>query len=266
MPNSQTKNVLTEIVAHKVQELVVRKQQRAQEQLESAAQILAPGARLEAAFHQSRFNVRCILEIKPSSPSAGVLAETFDLPAILEKYQQYGVAISVLTDRKYFGGSLDLFNNVAQAVNIPVLCKDFIIDPYQVYEARCAGAQAVLLIVKALSDEQLSALMSVTLKLGMTPLVEIQDETELNRALKVEPTILLINNRNLQSLAIDLATTERLSPKIPEGILKISASGIENRHDIDRLKPFCDGFLIGSLLMRQPSPVALQQTLQELIL
>jgi indole-3-glycerol phosphate synthase / phosphoribosylanthranilate isomerase len=265
MPNSQTKNVLGEIVAHKAQELIVRKQHCPQSQLVAAAQILSPNARLEAAFQQSTANVRCILEIKPSSPSAGVLAKTLDLPGLLEQYQQAGVAISVLTDQKYFGGSLELLNQVASTVTMPVLCKDFIIDPYQLYEARCAGAEAVLLIVKALNDVQLSELMDITLQLGMTPLVEIQDEEELNRALKINPTMLLINNRNLQTLAIDLATTEELAPKIPAGILKVSASGIENRNDIDRLKPVCDGFLIGSLLMRQSSPEALQKTLQELI-
>lgn len=264
MHNSQTKNVLGEIVAHKAQELILRKQKCQQKELEAAAQTLLPAARLEAAFYHSTATVRCILEIKPSSPSAGVLAETVDLPVLLEHYQQAGVAISVLTDQKYFGGSLDLLSQVASTVRMPVLCKDFIIDPYQIYEARCAGAQAILLIVKSLSDAQLSDLVELTLKLGMTPLIEIQDEDELNRALKVNPTIFLINNRDLKTLAIDLATTEKLAPKIPNSILKISASGIENRNDIERLKPFCDGFLIGSLLMRQPSSEKLKQTLQEL--
>jgi indole-3-glycerol phosphate synthase len=264
MSNLQTKRVLDEIVANKAQELIARKQQRPLAQFEKDVKMLAPGAPMEAAFLNSKPPVKCILEIKPSSPSAGVLTQTLDLDNILAAYAKFGVGISVLTDQKYFGGSLELLSKVAECVPLPVLCKDFIIDPYQVMEARQAGAHAVLLIVKALNDPQLLALYRLIKQLGMTPLVEIQDEQELSRALALEPSILLINNRNLQTLDIDLATTERLAPKVPAGILKISASGIENRRDIDRLKAYCDGFLIGSLLMRQPSPERLVETLQGL--
>jgi indole-3-glycerol phosphate synthase len=265
MSNLQTKRVLDEIVAHKAQELIARKQQRPLAQFEKDVEVLASGAPLETAFLNSAMAIKCILEIKPSSPSAGVLKETLDLDTILDCYSQFGVGISVLTDHKYFGGSLELLSQVAERVPIPVLCKDFIIDPYQIFEARHAGAQAVLLIVKALSDSQLSELFNLTTQWGMTPLVEIQDEEELARSLAVDPSILLINNRNLQTLDIDLATTEQLASKVPAGILKISASGIENRQDIERLKDCCDGFLIGSLLMRQPSPEHLKKTLLELI-
>jgi indole-3-glycerol phosphate synthase len=169
-----------------------------------------------------------------------------------------------LTDEAYFGGSLALLAQVTQAVSTPVLRKDFILDPYQVAEARLAGADAVLLIVKSLSDSQLKELTAAVRHWGMTPLIEIQDAPELERALAMDPSILLINNRDLQTLQMDMTTTSRLGPLIPPGVIRLSASGVESRADIDRLKPYCDGFLIGSLLMRQPTPAHLEKVLQEL--
>lgn len=262
-------NVLGTIVAHKIQEVADRRKHRPLHQWVSQVQAFPQPHALERAIrpiHNATQKPACILEIKPASPSAGVLQEKLDLASILPIYAQYGVAISVLTDAHYFGGSLELLHSVSNQVALPTLCKDFIIDPSQVYEARQAGAQAVLLIVKALSDAQLAELNQLALTLGMTPLIEVQDAEEVKRALTVNPTVLLINNRNLQTLKMDLSTTERLSPLIPEGILKISASGIQNKADILRLQPYCDGFLIGSTLMRQSNPEALTQKLKELLL
>jgi indole-3-glycerol phosphate synthase len=265
MNNLPAHNVLDAIVAHKREEVAQRKQHRPlSEWVSQVAACTQPHA-LERAIRQATPKPACILEIKPASPSAGVLQETLDLASILPIYAQYGVAISVLTDAHYFGGSLALLQSVRNQVTLPTLCKDFIIDPYQVYEARQAGAQAVLLIVKALSDAQLTELNALVLTLNMTPLIEVQDAEEVKRALKINPSILLINNRNLQSLKMDLSTTERLSPLIPEDILKIAASGIQDKADILRLQPHCDGFLIGSTLMRQPTPEALAKKLQELL-
>ena len=193
-----------------------------------------------------------------------MLAEQLDLAPLLALYQRYGTAISVLTDAQYFGGSLNLLAEVTQTVSVPVLRKDFILDPYQVAEARRAGADAVLLIVKALSNAQLQELNAAIRHWGMTPLIEIQDEHELERALAVGPSILLIYNRDLQTLQMEMTTTSRLAPLVPPGILRVSASGIENRADMEALKPYCDGFLIGSLLMRQPSPAHLERVLLEL--
>ncbi len=258
-------NVLGTIVAHKLEEVANRKKHRPLNQWMNQVRAFPQPHALERAIRQSIQKPACILEIKPASPSAGVLKETLDLASILPIYAQYGVAISVLTDAHYFGGSLELLQSVSDQVTIPTLCKDFIIDPYQVYEARHAGAQAVLLIVKALSDAQLTELNERVLTLGMTPLIEVQDAEEVRRALEVNPSILLINSRNLQTLEMDLSTTERLSPLIPEGILKISASGIQNKADIVRLQPHCDGFLIGSTLMREPTPEALAKKLQALL-
>lgn len=262
MTTSTDKSVLLKIMAHKQQEIAARKQQRSLAELMKTVQPCEPG-RLEQAFRNPTPVCKLMLEIKPASPSAGVLAETPDLSNILQAYNQAGVAISVLTDEKYFGGSLSLLAEVASRTPLPVLCKEFILDPYQLYEAREAGASAVLLIMKALEDTQLSELTQTARALGLTPLIEIQDEGELERSLAVEPTVLLINNRNLHTLDMDMDTTARLAGGIPSGILRISASGIENRADIERLQPHCDGFLIGSALMRQPAD-QLAAKLQEL--
>lgn len=262
MTISTNKSVLDTIVAHKREEVAARKQQRSLQDLIKTVTPCAPG-QLEKAFQQSSPVTKLMLEIKPASPSAGVLASNLDLGQLLPAYNQYGIAISVLTDTHFFGGSLQLLSEVAKQTPHPVLCKDFIIDPYQVYEARLAGAAAVLLIVKSLEDSQLSELIDLSRSLGMTPLVEVQTTEEVKRAVRLNPTILLINNRNLQTLEMDMETTARLSASIPKEILRVSASGIECRADIERIQPFCDGFLIGSAMMRQPAK-KLATTLKEL--
>lgn len=255
-------SVLDNIVAHKQQEIGLRKAQRPITELLSVTD--KAERRFEKALQPTlNAQTKLILEIKPASPSAGVLAESFELEPILASYNQYASAISVLTDRKFFQGSLELLSEVAQHSPHPVLCKDFVLDPYQVYEARLAGAEAVLLIAKILSDESLQTLHDTVCELGMTPVVEIQNEGELERALALHPSVILINNRNLETFDIHLETTLRLAPQIPDGILRVSASGIECRADIDGLMPVCSTFLIGSILMRTP-PKALPQKLQEL--
>lgn len=194
--------------------------------------------------------LKFIAEIKPSSPSAGVIRAEVKLPEILEFYNQYASAISVLTDQKYFGGSLELLSEVSRNSPRPTLCKDFIVSERQVRDARRAGAQAVLLIVKILSDEELVTLHAAILALGMTPLVEIQNDEELDRALKITPQALLINNRNLETFEITFDTTKQLIPRIPSNIVVISASGIERRADVEELLPFCTKFLVGTSLMK----------------
>lgn len=250
---SDRKNVLDGIMAYKREEVALRKQAfPLKDWMETVNP--CPPRQLEAAFRRTDRNVRLMLEIKPASPSEGVMASTLDLDAIVEAYQRYGVAISVLTDKRFFGGSLELLASVTEKAACPVLCKEFIFDPYQIYEARRAGAAAILLIVKALEDAQLSELSETAISLGMTPLVEVQDQAETARALSFQPRpgILLINNRNLQTLEMDLSTTPRLSSLIPSDVLRVSASGVKTVADIARLKPDCDGFLIGSALMRRP--------------
>lgn len=263
MNATQSDNVLGRIVEHKKIEVADRKQNRPLKDWKHLVSPCAP-CPLETAFERQDVNTRLMLEIKPASPSMGVMQSDLNLEPILEAYNQTAVAISVLTDAKFFGGSLDLLKTVVQNTHLPVLCKDFILDSYQVYEARLAGASAVLLIVKMLNEDQLLELTQLIRSLGMTPLVEIQNTEELKRALAVDSSILLINNRNLETLEIDLNTTQQLSSGIPSGILRVSASGIENRVQIENINPYCDGFLIGSALMKQPADQLLNK-LKELI-
>ena len=206
-----------------------------------------------------------IAEIKPKSPSAGILDDNFNLDKILTIYNKYAKALSVLTDVKYFAGSFDLLAQASQKSNLPTLCKDFIIDPYQCYLARSCGAEAVLLIVKILKDKELIDLYSQIKELGMTPIVEIQNEVELDRidSLDLKPEIILINNRNLENFTIDLETTKKLAILIPEQTIVISGSGIESKQDLQDLSTYCTNFLVGSLFMRSPNPEKEFQELTE---
>jgi indole-3-glycerol phosphate synthase/phosphoribosylanthranilate isomerase len=208
-------------------------------------------------------NTHLITEIKPSSPSAGVLQAHLNLDSLLDAYNRSASAISVLTDGPYFGGSFDRLTQVSQQSPHPTLCKDFVIDEYMVYQARLAGAAAVLLIVKILDDTTLQNLHDEIRVLGMTPVVEVQNENELSRALTIGATVLLVNNRDLSSFEIDLQTTTRLAKALKEEVkdrpmpLLISASGIETRQDIEPLLAATNCFLIGSSLMkREPSTLS----------
>jgi indole-3-glycerol phosphate synthase/phosphoribosylanthranilate isomerase len=257
MPNSR----LDEIVENKKHEVASRKQLRSTADLEKSA------TRAEGQFLQSlrsgNLNVpRLITEIKPKSPSAGVLKENLSLDEVLQSYNKYAAAISVLTDEKFFGGSLSLLHDVSARSVVPTLCKDFIIDRHQCFEARISGAEAVLLIVKILAPQQLQELHATIEALGMVPVVEVQTETELEAAAALHPQVILINNRNLTTFAVDLATTEHLAPHVPPSALTVSASGIETRADIERLSSFARVFLIGSSLMRAAN---LEAKLAELV-
>jgi indole-3-glycerol phosphate synthase/phosphoribosylanthranilate isomerase len=238
--------ILNEIVENKRRELVVRKTERGPEFLQRSQ---TPGNNGFASVLQGTSKVRMICEYKPKSPSAGTLNAAPDLKQILEAYNKVASAISVLTDEKYFGGSLNLLKEVSERSPLPTLCKDFVVDSFQCLEAREAGAQAVLLIVKILNDQELASLHQTITGLGMTPVVEVQTEKELERALNLQPQVILINNRNLETFEIDFETTKKLAPKIPSSCIKISASGISEKSDIERLLPYCSNFLIGSSLM-----------------
>jgi indole-3-glycerol phosphate synthase/phosphoribosylanthranilate isomerase len=272
MPGSvKPRPTLSEIVAHKRDEVAARQQARPLDSFVAQAMPLS-GFPFEAALRRPK-PVHLIAEIKPSSPSAGVLQAELDLGGLLAAYNPYASAISVLTDAKYFGGSLERLATVTQQTPHPTLCKDFILEPYQVYEARLAGASAVLLIVKILDDLTLRTLHALIRALGMTPVVEIQNEGELARALAIDAETLLINNRDLSTFDISLETThhivqalqrESLSAAALANLLIISASGIESRVDIDFLLPSVQRFLIGSSLMKQP-PDCLPDKLAELL-
>ena len=248
---------LADIVENKVLEVAGRKAACSEPLLESALPA-GDGSFLQALRGEG---VNLICELKPKSPSAGVLKAQFDLPSLLQAYEAYAAGISVLTDEKYFGGSLELLAEVVKRSPLPALCKDFVIDPFQCLEARRAGAQAVLLIVKILTDDQLHSLYKIICRLGMTAVVEIQNEGECSRALAIEPQVILINNRNLETFKISLETTFDLAPKIPADIVKISASGYSDRSEIETIMPYCHNFLIGSALMTADN---LSETLAEL--
>ena len=193
---------------------------------------------------------RLVAEIKPKSPSAGQLASNVDIAAITRTYSRYAAAISVLTDAKYFGGSFDALAQVSSLTSLPTMCKDFILHNSQIEDARRAGAEAVLLIVKILSDEQLAQLHAKIMALNMVPVVEVQNEIEIARALRLPLQCILINNRNLESFETDLGTTQRLAHLLPPNVVAISASGVETRSDIVRLSEYTNAFLVGSSLMR----------------
>lgn len=239
--------VLDEILENKRGEIARLKAAVPLAELKQQAAAAAAAADFVASLRQP--GVSIIAEIKPRSPSMGTLRESLPLDDIVKIYSRHARGISVLTDERYFGGSLDLLAKVSCATSVPTLCKDFVLDEHQVYSARIAGASAVLLIVKALDDERLSSLHATIQALNMVPVVEVQNEAELDRALKVSPDVVLVNNRNLDTMEIDLATSEKLIPEIPKSVLAISASGISEPTDIERLLPLCKTFLIGSSLM-----------------
>ena len=199
-----------------------------------------------------------IAEIKQASPSAGVIQERADIRTIAGAYQAAGAcAISVLTEAHFFQGALSHLREVKEAVSLPVLQKDFVIDPFQIYEGRAAGADAVLLIAAMLSLAQLREFAELARNLGLVPLVEVHDEEDLKKISGQDLPLIGINNRNLKTLAVDLETTFRLLGRIRPGTVVISESGIRNREDVKRLQEVgVRGILVGEVLMRAPDPAA----------
>ena len=208
--------------------------------------------------------VTVIAECKAASPTAGTIAAKYDPVAQAKLYEQGGAgAISVLTDREYFRGSLDDMKKVREAVRVPVLRKDFILTEAQVYESIAAGADAFLLIVAALSDPELKGLYELGRGLGADVLVEVHDMKEMDRALEIDADMIGINNRNLHTFEVDLKTTEELAPEIPADCLGISESGIRTREDVRFVTEqgiFC--LLVGESLMKHEDPVKALQSLR----
>ena len=201
---------------------------------------------------------RVIAECKRRSPSRGILRDAYDPAAIAESYASAGAAaISVLTEPTFFDGALDHLAAVRRTVSLPVLRKDFIVEAYQVLEARAAGADAILLIVAALEDDALNALASQARGLGMDVLVEVHDEDELSRAIDSGADLIGVNNRNLRTLEVDLEASFRLAPGIPAGVLPVAESGLRTRDDLERLGAAgYRAFLVGERLMTTPDPGA----------
>jgi indole-3-glycerol phosphate synthase len=203
-------------------------------------------------------DIALIAEVKKASPSAGVICKDFDPVRIAKEYEAAGAScLSVLTDEKFFQGSLDYLRQIRAAVKLPLLRKDFIIDERQILEAIEWGADAILLIVAILSDEQLEKFHSLATEAGLAVLVEVHDEAELERALKMGATLIGVNNRNLKNFKVDLATTERLatklfsSPATRHSSLLIAESGIHTRADVERLKKCrAKAILVGESLLK----------------
>jgi indole-3-glycerol phosphate synthase len=199
---------------------------------------------------------RVIAELKRRSPSKGEIRPDFDPVAIALAYQSGGAAaLSVLTDERYFGGSLAVLEAVRAATALPLLRKDFVIDAYQIDEARVAGADAVLLIVAALAPGALAPLYEYARSLGLDVLVEVHDEAELDIAKGIGADLIGINNRDLETFVTDLAVTERLAKRVPQGALVVAESGIFGPEDVARLaRAGASAFLVGESLMREADP------------
>lgn len=198
-------------------------------------------------------SIRLIAEVKKASPSAGIIREDFSPVEIAQIYEQHGAAcISVLTDVSYFQGSLDYLSQVRAAVGLPVLRKDFIIDSYQLLEARVAGADAVLLIAECLDDCQLRKLYGEAIELGMTPLIELYEPENLPRVLETGTNLVGVNNRNLHTFEVDLGHTLRLRQEIPDDCVLVGESGIKTRADVLQLEQGgVDAILVGESLIRE---------------
>lgn len=250
----QVPDILAEIVAH-------------ERDVVAAAQSAHPAAELRRApeYGQGRLSLGAALvarrpaiiaECKRRSPSKGVLRDPYDAVAIARAYAAAGAAaISVLTNERYFGGSLADLRAVRAAVPIPLLRKDFMIDAYQIEEARAAGADAVLLIVAALVADQLRELHRTARDLGLEVLTEVHDEAELEAALAAGATIIGVNNRNLRTFATDLVTSERLARLVPPGVVLVAESGLRDGADLARLeRSGIAAFLVGESFMTAPDP------------
>jgi indole-3-glycerol phosphate synthase len=197
--------------------------------------------------------IALITEVKKASPSKGVIRENFNPVDIAKIYEDNGAAcLSVLTDEKYFQGHDDYFTAIRENVSLPMLRKDFMIDEYQIYESRALGADCILLIMACLSDAQAKDFYALATSLGMDSLFEVHDEDELERAIKLTPKMVGVNNRNLKTLDVDLETGLSLATKIPDTVLKVAESGIYNHADIQKFIDVGYGaFLIGESLMRE---------------
>ena len=280
-PEEQPRHILEKIVWEKDREITGARGRVSLEQLQKQIADLPAPRDFVAALKASCRKPAVIAEIKKASPSKGVIREDFDPVAIAKGYAAGGAScLSVLTDKTFFQGGFDVLVAVRDAVDLPLLCKDFILSPYQLYQARAAGADAALLIAAILTDQDLGYLSKVARALGLAVLVEVHDAEELQRVLGLEALLgagggaspglaplIGINNRDLTTFNVDLATTERLlerfGPRIrAAGALLVSESGLFNRDDLDRVQGAgADAVLVGEALMRQTDVTAALEAL-----
>ncbi|MFH1674643.1 MAG: indole-3-glycerol phosphate synthase TrpC [Pseudomonadota bacterium] len=246
-----TGTVLDKIAAHKKGEVQESKERRPQRVLEKRIAGLNATRDFKAALARED-RISLIAEIKKASPSAGIIRDDFNPMKIAQTYEKEGAdAISVLTDEEFFQGSLVTLSLVNETFSLPLLRKDFIIDPYQIYEARAFGADAILLIVSLLSPDRLISYLGIAQELGLSALVEVHTEEELHIAIDAGAEIIGINNRNLKTFEVDIENTLRLLPDVPKDVICVSESGIRDADDIDRLRRAgVDAVLIGTAFMK----------------
>ena len=264
VPGSEPRHILEEIVWHKEKEVDQMRERLPLAQLQrQVAAATAPHNFLEA-LRQGKTRPAVIAEVKKASPSKGVIRADFDPVAIAQSYQQGGATcLSVLTDSKFFQGSFENLAAVRASVDLPLLCKEFVIYPYQIYRARSVGADAVLLIAAILTDKDLQYFIKITNALKMTPLIEVHTAEELDRVLALEGVTLIgINNRNLENFSVDLQTTCQLlaakgSQLQERGILVVSESGLHTPDDLKLVASAgADAVLIGESLVKEPDPAS----------
>jgi len=249
-------DLLQTIVAATQRIVETRRQRESLTALERRAAAATPrGPEFEAALGRPG-HVNIIAECKRRSPSKGVLAVDYDPVRIAREYEDGGAAaISVLTEPTFFDGALEHLTAVRSAVRLPLLRKDFVVDPYQLFEARAAGADAVLLIVAALDQEEMVALQQRAWDLGLATLVEIHDEAELTRAIDSGARIVGVNNRNLRTLTVDVGASDRLAARLPRDVVAVSESGLKSREELEQLAVAgYRAFLIGERFMTDPRP------------
>ncbi|MCX5886058.1 MAG: indole-3-glycerol phosphate synthase TrpC [Proteobacteria bacterium] len=260
--------LLDKIVASKRGEVERNKKSLPLREIQKLLPDLRPPGDFKAAISRpgaGGASVRIIAEIKKASPSKGVIREDFNPVEIARIYENNGAsAISVLTEETYFQGSLNYLKAVRRVTKLPLLCKDFIIDPYQIYQARVSGADAVLLITAILEPGMLRDFINRAHDVSLASVVEVHTARELKKALKAEAEIIGINNRNLNTFKTDVQTTVKLLPFIPDGIMVISESGFHTREDLARVQQGrINAFLIGEALMREKD---IAKKLRELLL
>jgi indole-3-glycerol phosphate synthase len=271
------RHILEEIVWAKDREVASARERVTLQQLAKQVAELPACRDFVGALRASCRKPAVIAEVKKASPSKGVIREDFDPVAIAQGYAAGGAScLSVLTDKQFFQGGFEVLVDVRQAVELPLLCKDFILSPYQLYQARAAGADAALLIAAILEDQDISYLHKAARSLGLAVLIEVHDGAELARVLALplwqqggagSHTLIGINNRDLSTFAVDLATTEALSAQFAEpirerGALLVSESGLFTRDDLDRVQSAgADAVLVGESLMRQDDVTSALETL-----
>ncbi len=257
MPEA-TADVLAAILGATRRIVEVQRQMVSVDRLEERAAARKPRADAFRNALSRAGKVNVIAECKRRSPSRGVLRRQYDPVQVARTYERAGAAaVSVLTEPAFFDGSLEHLGRVREAVSIPVLRKDFVIDEYQILEARAFGADAVLLIVAALDDRRLAQLVSVARRIALAALVEVHDERELDRALAAGADIVGVNSRNLRSLDVDLSTGRSLGERMPRGVIAVAESGIRTRDDLRELASVgYQAFLVGERFMTAADPGA----------